>query len=786
MHHVLRTGAIGCLVVLLTGAAPSVQAPDLLPADWERAGPIEAAASYAVHVDRQIRRTGTNSVRLESLTDRPAQFVGLRQTFLADEFRGRRVRVAGFVRVSGVTGSASLFMRVDGSAANTFLDNMMDRALRGTADWRRLESVLDVPKDATAIVIGFLLSGGGAMWADDLEFTVVDETVATTGMMLPPAEVSLAANLPRAPRNLDFEGGTVEKTVPVSATERRGVMIPMRDGVQLYTEILAPRSVQEPLPILLVRTPYGAYAAPSDTRRALGDYISVSQDIRGRNKSQGEFVMNRPARDRRDPKSVDETTDAYDTVEWLIRNVPGNNGRVGVSGVSYPGWLAEAVLLEPHPAVKAVSPQAPMTDTWMGDDFFHQGAFRQWYGFSYAWGMEGAKAGAGTMPVRRADDYEWFLSFPSLKDLTDKTGAMRLPTWRRFVEHPAWDAEWQGRAFQRLVTSLPVPTLNVGGWWDQEDLFGPQATYTALERFDTKSLNSLVVGPWCHGCWDGPADSLGTLRFGAATGTYFHEQIESPWFAYWLKGRGDGRFPDAYLFDAGTNQWRTFDRWPPPEARPRQLYVLANGQLSFDPPTGTSGFDEFISDPAHPVPYAPRTARAGWSRWMTEDQRFVDGRPDVLTWQTEPLASDVVVAGEVAGRLYASTSGTDADWVVKLIDVYPHETRDRPEMADYQLMVTGDIMRGRYRQGYDKAEPIRANAVNAYTVDLHQLYYTFKAGHRVMVQVQSTWFPLYDRNPQTFVANIFEAAAAAYRAQTHRVYRTASQPSHVRVMVVPR
>jgi len=783
MKHVLRAAIAGCSLAWLTVGVAHLQAPDQLPLGWVRAGSAEGT-SYSVQIDRQVKRSGTSSVRVQSVEQNPSGFVVLSQRFLAEAFRGRHVRFAGYVRVADVAGSASLWMRIDGSAANTLLDNMQDRPLRGTAGWQLLESVLEVPNDATAVVVGILFGGKGTMWADDLEFAVVDDAAPTTGMLLEPNAYAPGPDLARAPRNLGFEGGAAATTAPQSAYETRAVMIPMRDGIQLNTVIVSPRNSQEPLPILLDRTPYGASAMPPRSQSALGDHIVAVQDIRGRGKSQGEFVMNRPARDPRNPKSVDETTDAYDTVEWLIHNVPGNNGRVGVTGVSYPGWLAEVVLLDPHPAVKAVSPQAPMTDTWMGDDFFHQGAFRQWYAFSYAWGMEGSKAEAGPMPVRSSDDYEWFLSFPSLKALTDATGAMRIPTWRRFVEHPAWDREWQERAFQRLAKRLTVPTLNVGGWWDQEDLFGPQATFSALERFDASGINTLVIGPWCHGCWGGDAAALGSLRFGSATGTYFQEQIEAPWLAYWLKGRGDGRFPDAYLFDAGTNEWRTFDRWPPPEARSRSLHVLPSGRLSFDPPTEGTGFDEYVSDPAHPVPYAPRTIRGGWSRWMTEDQRFVEGRPDVLTWQTEPLKEDVVLAGDVSARLFASSSGTDADWVVKLIDVYPHQIKDRPEMADYQLMVTGDIMRGRYRRSFEKAEPIHAGVVESYRVDLHQLYYTFKAGHRIMVQVQSTWFPLYDRNPQTFVTNIFEAPSSAYRARTHRIYRTVSQPSHVSVMVL--
>ena len=677
-------------------------------------------------------------------------------------------------------------MRINGSATGTPWDGMRDRLLRGTSEWRSLEIVLDVPADATSIVLGAMLRGAGTLWIDDLEFSLVDRTVPTTGWVYGVGESPPGpSDTPRTPRNLDFEPRQMVAGQPIPAFERREVMISMRDGVRLFTEVVAPRGAAEPLPVLLERTPYGTSVAPSQALVADG-YIFVSQDIRGCNRSEGAFVMNRPARDPRDSAAVDETTDAYDTVEWLIHNVPNNNGRVGVTGISYPGWLAEVVLLGPHPAVKAVSPQAPMTDTWMGDDFFHQGAFRQTYAFDWVWGMEGEVANAGPPPAQRSDGYEWFLSFPSLRALTETTGALRLPTYRRFVEHPTYDSVWQGRAFQRLVTHLSVPTLSVGGWWDQEDLYGPQATYAALERFDTAGINSIVIGPWSHGQWFQPGgQSLGNLRFGSATADSFLLNIQATWFRYWLKGRGEGRFPEALLFDAGVNRWRTFDRWPPREAVVRPLYFRADGRLSLEPPTERAGFDDYLSDPAHPVPFQPRPTGRFWHRWMTEDQRFVDNRPDVLTWQTEPLQEDVAIAGTVTARLYASTTGSDADWVVKLIDVYPDSVPERREMGGYQLMVAGDIMRGRYRRSWERPEAIRPTAVASYTVDLHQQSYTFRRGHRIMVQVQSTWFPLYDRNPQTYVPNIFLAPASAYRAQTHRIYRTSAQPSHVEVMVLP-
>ncbi|HXY20197.1 MAG TPA: CocE/NonD family hydrolase [Gemmatimonadales bacterium] len=587
--------------------------------------------------------------------------------------------------------------------------------------------------------------------------------------------------------------------------DRREVMIPMRDGVRLFAVIMTPRGAGEPLPILLTRTPYGAggwsageEAPPNLAALAADGYVFVQEDIRGRNRSQGVFVMNRPNRAPADRTGVDESTDTWDTVEWLIHNVPGNNGKVGLFGISYPGWLAEEALIGAHPAVKAISPQAPMTDTWLGDDFFHQGAFRQSYGFEYGWGMEARDAGAGRMPITGSDTYAWYLSYPSLEALTDSTGAMRIPTWRRFVEHPAYDSVWQRRAFERVVGSLRVPTLTVGGFWDQEDLFGPQATFEALERFDSAGINHLVIGPWSHGEWGFPGgEQLGNVRWGSATSDSFLVNIQAPWFAWWLEGKGDGRFPEARMFDGGARAWRSFDRWPPREAAARDLYFRADGVLSFDPPADRAGYDAWVSDPADPVPYRPRPIEityspgSRWARWMTEDQRFVDGRPDVRIWKTAPLDGDVTIAGDVAARLFASTTGSDADWVVKLIDEYPDSLAGDTVAADagmagYELMVAGDIMRGRYRTSWERPEAIRPDAVEAYAVDLHHQLYTFRRGHRIMVQVQSTWFPLYDRNPQTFVPNIFLAPASAYRAETMRVYRTAQAPSHVEVMVVPR
>jgi len=598
---------------------------------------------------------------------------------------------------------------------------------------------------------------------------------------------------------LTFPPGRASAQQPVGDTAytRTEVKIPMRDSVRLFTVIVAPKSAAALLPILMERTPYSAAGAAGGAARnapvlGLGGYILVFQDIRGRYSSEGTFDMNRAPHSGH--AGTDESTDTYDTIDWLVKNVPNNNGKVGVFGISYPGWLTAVAGIGAHRALKAISPQAPMGDAWMGDDFFHQGAFRQSYGLEYSWGMEASSDGSVTPSPARYDTYDWYLSFPTLGALAEAVGAARWPTWRRFAEHPAYDTVWRAHALPRYFTHTTVPTLLVGGWWDQEDEYGPLATYSVLEHSDTAGLDHLVMGPWYHGQWF--ADSgiaLGNLRFGRPTGLDFRE-LQSKWFAYWLKGEGDGKFAEATVFDAGTSEWRTFDRWPPANAVHRHLYFREHGALSFDAPAATTeggGDDQYVSDPAHPVPYRPRPVErtysrtSRWRRWETEDQRFVDGRADVLTWQTAPLADDVTVAGDVVAHLYASTSGSDADWAVKLIDVFPDTVPDRPVMGGYELMVTGDILRGRYRTSWEHPAPIPPNQVEPYTVDLHQQAYTFLKGHRIMVQVQSTWFPLYDRNPQTFVPNIFQARPADYQARTHRVYRTARYPSNVEIDVLP-
>src|SRR3974390_3444036 len=583
--------------------------------------------------------------------------------------------------------------------------------------------------------------------------------------------------------------------------EKKEVMIPMRDGVKLHTEIYPPRDANGPLPFLMMRTPYGISASNGGYSSELyGDrhfyadqYIFVFQDIRGRYGSGGTFQMLRPVHDSGDPKGVDESTDTYDTIDWLLKNVAHNNGRVGIHGVSYDGFLSAMAMIDPHPALKAVSEQACMGDTWMGDDFFHNGAFRLSYGFEYSALMESPNE-YYSFQFDRFDLYDWYLNLGLLSNANARYLHEKIPTWNNFVQHPAYDSFWQKHAVEYSLKQATVPNLNVAGWWDQEDFYGPTRTYENLEKNDDKHMNYLIVGPWNHGGWThGPGDTLGQIPFESSTGEYFRNRVEAPWFAYWLHDKGSLPLKEALVFQTGSNVWTSFDAWPPREAQAKQLYFGANGKLSFDAPGDGEAFDMYVSDPAHPVPYRhrpvdmtyPNDHPGSWYTWLVQDQRFVNNRPDVLTWQTDELQGDVAIAGQVNARLFVSTTGTDSDWVVKLIDVYPQKVESNWKLSGYELMVADEIFRGRYWKGYDKAEPLVANQVTPMNFSLHTTDHVFKKGHRIMVQVQSTWFPLYDRNPQKFVPNIFDAKEADYQKATQRVYRSREYPSGVEIPVVP-
>jgi putative CocE/NonD family hydrolase len=568
-------------------------------------------------------------------------------------------------------------------------------------------------------------------------------------------------------------------------------MIPMRDGVKLHTLIFAPAGATTKLPFLIERSPYGfdngrGERALATRYKELAEegFIFVLQDIRGRYGSEGQFVMQRPVCDRTKPNSIDEGTDTYDSIDWLLKNVSGHNSRAGLLGISYGGWLTAMALIEPHPALRAAREQASPADMFLGDDFHHNGAFRLSYGFEYVARMETGKV-QSHFDFDKYDTYDWYLSLGPLSRIDQLYFHGEKPTWTNFVNHPNYDSFWQSQAVQLILTKNSVPNLNVAGWWDQEDYYGPMKIYETLERSDSDHKNYLVVGPWRHGGWGGEGKNLGPIDFGADQSQYFREKIEMPWFAYWLKDKGSLNQPEAMAFETGSNSWERYASWPPKDGfENRKLYTWADGLLSFDVQRDASdnAFDSYVSDPAHPVPYRHRpipptySSNSGWTQWLVEDQRFVHLRPDVLSWSTEPLKDGLTIAGNVVAHLFASTSGSDSDWIVKLIDVYPENDEKLP---GYQLMLNSEVFRARFRDSFEKPSAVRPNQPYGYRIDIHAADHQFRPGHRIMVQLQSTWFPLIDRNPQTFVENIFLAKPSDYRAATQKIYRSSKFPTYL-------
>src|SRR5580698_10463456 len=571
---------------------------------------------------------------------------------------------------------------------------------------------------------------------------------------------------------------------------RSEVMIPVRDGVELHTVIVRPEGSDKsgsPLPFLMTRTPYGVSGASPESveigkpELATSGYIFVYQDIRGRYGSGGQFVMNHPIVEHKTKSDVDETTDTRDSIDWLLKNVPNNSGRVGVMGVSYPGFLAMMAGIDAHPAVKAISPQAPMTNIWKGDDFFHNGAFRETYGFDYVQQLEAQKT---DVPVNMKEDtYDFFLRNGNFAGAAKSAGMSTLPTAKAFLEQPGYTPFWQAMAVEPHLTKVEVPTLEVGGWWDQEDMWGTQAEYAALEPHDKSNEVFMVLGPWNHGGWGPTTRHLGALDFGSATGEQYRKTIEAPFFEKYLKDRTGFDLKNTASFRTGVNQWERYDTWPPKASfHEAKLYLTGGSGLSFDAPA-TEAKTAYVADPANPVPYRNRPIQATygngskWRTWLVEDQRFVSGRKDLANFSTPVLDHDVTVTGDVMADIFASTTGTDGDFVVKLIDVYPD---DAPApMAGYQLMIVDEIFRGRYVKSFEKPEAVTPGKVTEFKWSLHGADHTFLKGHRIMVEVQSSWFPLYDRNPQTFVPNIMTAPAGAYKAQTVSIFGSAQYPSHL-------
>jgi hypothetical protein len=578
--------------------------------------------------------------------------------------------------------------------------------------------------------------------------------------------------------------------------QRSEVMIPMRDGVKLHAVILKPADIAGPLPFLIQRTPYGVdgntrasfFGGRPELARA--GYIFVIQDIRGRYKSEGTFIMSRALADHHDPKAIDESTDTYDTVDWLLKNVSGNNGRAGFLGTSYPGFLAMMAGIDPHPAVKAISPQAPMIDVWMGDDFFHNGAFRQSYGYDYVYSMESSKEETDVdygkdKDGKPRDGFDFFLERGSFAKAAERSGAKSLPTWNLFLEHPVYDSVWSSRGVESSLNAVAVPTLTVGGYYDQEDMYGPQEEYARLEPHDDHHQNFMVLGPWRHGYWGSSSRRLGNLDYTEAIGKEFRAQIEAKFFAHYLKDESGFDLEDTASFQTGSNTWKRYSHFPPRESQPTSLHLQGAGLLGWADST-TQAKTTYLSDPANPVPYRQRPIQptyspgSQWFNWLTEDQRFVADRKDLALWKLPVLKKDLVATGEVLADIFASTTGTDNDLVVKLIDQYPDDDPD-PKMRGYQLMTNAEIFRGRYLDSFEKPAPLRANSIREYRFSLHDVDHVFKAGHTVLVEIQSTWFPLYDRNPQTFVPNIMTARPEDFKPATITVYSDSEHDSNLQL-----
>ena len=592
---------------------------------------------------------------------------------------------------------------------------------------------------------------------------------------------------------------------------KRVEMVPMRDGVKLYTVIVIPKGATH-APILLTRTPYDAAKRTernvslsmlatlpqADEVFVKSGYIRVFQDVRGKHGSQGDYVMTRPLRGPLNNSKVDHSTDAYDTIDWLVKNVKESNGRVGMLGSSYEGFTVVMALINPHPALKVAAPESPMVDGWMGDDWFHYGAFRQ-PNFDYFGGQTEARDDGKSIARVGYDDYENFLSAGSAGDFARAAGLGQLPFWRKITEHPAYDGFWQGQALDKIIAQQPlkVPTLWEQGLWDQEDMWGAIHSYAAVEPKDTANdKNFLVMGPWRHSQVNYDGYSLGPLQWEGDSALQFRRDVLKPFFdQYLVDGAPKADTPPVLIYNTGENRWDRFKSWPLScdkgcAAMPKPLYLTANEGLSFTAPDAAQGkFDEYVSDPAKPVPYLPRPIHFAdhdaWTRWLVHDQRFVDGRPDVLTYVSAPLTAPLHIGGVPQVNLVASTSGSDSDWVVKLIDVYPDTVPSRPEMGGYELGISMDIFRGRYRRSFEHPEAIAADQPLVYRFGLPTANHVFEPGHRIMVQIQSSWFPLYDRNPQTFVPNIFFAKPGDYKKATQRVYHDGANASFIDLPVVP-
>jgi putative CocE/NonD family hydrolase len=586
--------------------------------------------------------------------------------------------------------------------------------------------------------------------------------------------------------------------------EKKEVYIEMRDGVKLFTSIYSPKNMTRPAPMIMMRSPYNSepggesefnFFVTAYYRFVKEGYILVFQDVRGRYMSYGKFVNVRPFNPEKKGKEIDEASDTYDTADWLVKNVANNNGRIGVMGISYPGFYSTMAILANHPAIKAVSPQAPVTGWFVGDDWHHNGAFMLLDGFSFYSGFGDPMAvptrqGRGTgfrMPV--PDSYEFFMRVGDLKN-TRQYFPDSVKYWQELMEHPNYDSWWKATDPRPYLKKVQPAVMTVGGWFDAEDLWGTLHTYEAIESQNSSKVNNtLVMGPWSHGQWAlGNGENMGNIYWGLNANDAYH-QLEVRFFNYYLKDEGSQDFPEATIFVTGANKWTSFDEWPPKNTEEKEIWFQPDGRLDFSAPTVTDNFDEYISDPAHPVPYQSEITAQRGTGYMDDDQRFASRRPDVVTYKSDLLEQDMTVTGPITVDLFVSTTGTDADWVVKVIDVFPDRTPNPPgkdvkvPYGGYEMLVRGDVMRGKYRNSYEKPEPFEPGKITEVKFELNDIAHCFKEGHRIMVQVQNSWFPLVDLNPQKFV-DIYTCDESDFQKATMRVYHDKKNRSGIKVMVL--
>jgi putative CocE/NonD family hydrolase len=590
---------------------------------------------------------------------------------------------------------------------------------------------------------------------------------------------------------------------------KQEVMIPMRDGVKLFTAIYTPKDTSAKYPLLMTRTPYSCNPYGKDKYRSFvgpnqlfndEGYIFIYQDVRGCFMSEGTFMDMRPHNDHKtSSQDIDESSDTYDTIDWLVKHVPNNNGRVGICGISYSGFYSSAGMIDAHPALKAVSPQAPIADWWF-DDFHHHGAFFLPHGFNFlsSFGKPRPKPTTSRpfgFKYGTPDGYQFYMDMGALKHANERYLKDNVLFWNQICEHPNYDEFWQARNLLPHLQKVAPAVMTVGGWFDAEDLYGALNTYQAVEKQNPGIYNILVMGPWQHGGWERTdGDRLGSVAFGSKTSTLFQKDIELAFFNHFLKGKGEPKLPEATMFETGANRWRNFDHWPPPTLQAQNLYFHAGGRLSFEPPTADeNAVDEYVSDPAKPVPFTEAISAQMTREYMTDDQRFAARRPDVLAYQTDVLKEEITFAGPLLADLRVATSGTDSDWIVKLVDVFPKDAADSlgaslppgRHMGGYQMMVRSEVIRGRFRNSDSRPEPFVPNEPTEVKLPLQDVLHTFQKGHRIMVQVQSTWFPLVDRNPQKFVPNIYLADDKDFVKATQKVFHSPGLPTALKVGVLP-